>query len=181
MSIYTKAGSEVYEKMNSLITGYYGDLEECQVKIGVLFAHPNGKTPDRPALTRNGHRTFSKVRIIGLQDRVAGMPDAQIILDGPNWMDDYTTDEQRMELLDRELYCLEIKRGKDKAVQTDDASRPKLKLRKYDYMITGHDSILRRHGKDSLAMREIQELSLHSHSLAQLGSGVQPAPEPVEV
>ncbi len=163
MSIYTKAGTAINDMVNTLIDNHYGELAECQIRIGVLFAHP--RAPMKPALTTNGVPVLSTIRKINLKDRVAGLPDAQIILDGPYWNDPNTTNDNQLELLDSQLYRLELKRDKTRAIKTDDAQRPIITLKRYDYFIAGHDSIIRRYGNNSLALRAIADLSLHAHTL----------------
>lgn len=171
MSVYTKAGSDVYELLSSLIVGYHGDLDECEVKVGVMFAHPGAKTPEKPALTENGHPVRAKVTVTNLKDRVSGMPDVRIEVDGPFWADADTTEEIKLELLDSQLQRLEVKRDKESHIVTDDHGRPVLRRKKYDYVVAGFDSIIRRHGRDSLAVRAINDLSLHSSTLIPPGGG----------
>ena len=56
---------------------------------------------------------------------------------------------QQEALLDRELFRLVVKRDKEGNVKTDDAERPVLRLKKFDYMLGWFKEIAVRHGGDS--------------------------------
>ena len=165
MSIFTVADKAVYTRLESMISGYYGELLECSVTIGILFAHPSSKSPDKPAIMVHGIQVYSTIRLINLKDRVAGLPDVQLILDGPYWSDRTTTEANRTEIIDSQLYRLEVKRDKSGGIITDDLGRPVFRLKRPDYALSGYDAIIRRHGAGSLAMQAVDDVSLRLHTL----------------
>jgi Putative phage metallopeptidase len=150
MATYTKADPGVHALVVDLIREHHHDLTEAEVKILVLLAYaPRDKNgePTGPALTRNNWPTAAKVKINNLADRVAGLPDATILLDGDRW--EQWSDERQLATLDAELARLEVRRDESGAVLADDVGRPKLKLSPGDFYVCGHYAIVERYGHDS--------------------------------
>ena len=177
MSIYNQANSEVKEVVNDLVASFYPDLEECQATIGVFMVHPTPSKIDKPALMVGGYPAEAHIRIVPYKDRVAGMADVILYLDGPNW---YNADEtERRSLVDRCLYRLEVQRDKkNNAFKTDDRGRPTLKLKKYDFQVNGFNTIVHRYGRYGVDAKAIEALSLHYNTLLPVDSGSDEETEP---
>ncbi len=131
--------------------GEHAPLLEHGLKIDFLFARAtiDEKTGEKtgPALTCHGVSALGVTRKTTLKERVKGMADAEILLDGDWW--ETAPEEQRRALLDHELFHREIK-TKDGELVTDDLGRPCLKLRKHDYQFGWFRKIAAHHGNASM-------------------------------
>ena len=149
MATYRKADGEVSAIIAELMQDYHSDLVEAGVRVGARFAFAavDCKTgePKGPALKKFGVACAAQVRVVSQKDRVAGLPDCIIDIDGEAWEKDWSADRQRA-VLDHELEHIEIARDQDGAVKLDDCNRPKLKLKPDDYCINGFEVIAKRWG-----------------------------------
>ena len=144
MPYYDTPTPEVAEIISSLIEEYYPDLKEAAATIESLFAYDNkGGFP----VKAGGYPALACIKINNLKNRVKGFADAEIVIDAENF--NAMTPEQRRALLDHELMHLIVVRDKEGAVKTDDASRPKIRLKKHDYQMGWFREIALRHGENS--------------------------------
>jgi hypothetical protein len=142
---YDLAGDNVEAQMKRVMNKYHGDISDLGVTVGCLFAF----NPDGPAVTKTGgYPAAAKVRIVSLKDRVAGMPDAQIVIDQTVW--DKLDTAERDALLDHELQHLTPSLDKDNQPKIDDHGRPKLKMLKHDAEIGIFRCVIERHGNKAL-------------------------------
>lgn len=165
--------------VDDLVTRYHQDLAEHAVTIGCLFAmsprdeegHPTG-----PALKHGGYPALGLMRIVSQRDRVAGLPDAQLIIDGERWPE--LAEPEREALVDHELYHLIVRTEggiRGGVVKTDDCGRPKLKMRLHDVQLGGFTAIIERHKEHAteakvfeVASREWRQLLLWPEELKPL-------------
>lgn len=143
MTIYDKAPDEVFLLVNEVRDQYHPDLVEAGATIDVLFAFNDKGNP----VASGGYPALAVIRIISLKNRVKGMSDAEITIDGDVYKG--MNDLQRRALIDHELHHLMVKRDKENNIQFDDADRPKFKMRKHDYQMGWFRAIAVRHGKNS--------------------------------
>jgi hypothetical protein len=130
-----------------IIKQHYPGLAEAEVTILYLFAHaPKGEDgePLGPALKHHGWPALAIVKVNPLKDRVAGLPDVTIQIDGDKWLD--LPEPEQAALIDHELMHLEVRRGEGNEILSDDIGRPKLKIRPHDFEVCGFDEIVKRHG-----------------------------------
>lgn len=107
------------------------------------------------AITHHGQRALGLARIVNLKDRVKGVADAEILLDGDYWT---TIDEAAQRaLLDHELHHVSLKISKG-IIQHDAAGRPKLKMRKHDVEIGWFKCIAERHGEHSMEQQQAKHI-----------------------
>lgn len=163
MATYRQADAEARGLIADLICQYHGSLAECDVRVGCLLAFApsdpeTGEVKDTPALKKYGLPTLATVRIVSQRDRVAGLPDAQIVVDGELWEREWS-DERKRAVLDRQLQHLEVQMDDDGNVKIDDCSRPKLRIVPPDYLISGFIRIAERHGEASLEVQEARQLA----------------------
>lgn len=153
MPTYERADEDVVELVNELIERYHGDLHREDVRVDVLMAaakrDKNGK-PKGPALKLGGYPCLGTIKITSLQQRVLGMGDAVMTLDGDRWPN--LAQPQREALIDHELTHLALPDG-DEADPTDDYGRPKLKIRIHDHQFGWFNGVVRRHGVQSFEYR----------------------------
>lgn len=136
----------------------HAPLLDANVTIEIIMAH--GARDDDgdlcgDAITHHGRKALGLCKIVKELDRVKGMADAEILLDGDYWP---TIDEDNQRaLLDHELHHISLKL-KDGQHQFDCAGRPKLKLRKHTIEVGWFSVIAERHGAASLERIQAKEI-----------------------
>lgn len=152
MATYRKADPDATDIVVSILGQHYPKLAAAGVRIGVLmaFAPKSDKTgePIGNAVMWAGMKAAAKIRIVSLKDRVAGLPDAQIIVDGDEWPD--WDEKRRTALMHHEVEHLELRLDDEGNVQTDDAFRPKLKLKTHDFYVGGFWNIVEQYETSAL-------------------------------
>lgn len=161
MATYRKADKPVQSMAAELIRDCHPDLAEAGVTVQVLFAaaprNAEGE-PQGPAIkATHGYPAAGKAKINSQKDRVGGLADATILVDGDRW-DEWTEAEQRA-LLDHELQHFELRRDDEGAPLLDDCHRPKLKYRMHDFELGGFAAILRRHGELALEAQAARKIA----------------------
>ncbi len=150
MSIYEKAKPEVLQVVANVMEKYHRSLDEAGVKVNVLMASPNEDKdgmPTGPAITVGGYPAAATIRVLGIKDRVSHGFDAEMVVDADVWGGN--TRKQNVALIDHELTHLELSLDDKGQVKTDDANRPKLRIRKHDRQFGWFDAVANRHGEDS--------------------------------
>lgn len=155
MPTYEPATEEMKQVVADVMTRFHGRLEACGVKISTLVANPredqNGD-PTGEAIKVGGYPALAKIRITSLKDRVHGLGDAELIIDGFHWQT--MGDDEKAALIDHELTHLDVtyvedKKSKAMVVKRDDIDRPKLRMRLHDFQVGWFHEVVRRHGKAS--------------------------------
>lgn len=139
---YTKAPESVGDLLSDVLVRYHGELVEHEVTVGVLVAHSGEDR--KPPVKLHGYPCAATIRVTPYKQRVQGIEDALITLNGALWA--AFTEAERAALLDHELEHLELVRDREGQVKADDQGRPKLKLRLHDWQLGGFESIAKRHG-----------------------------------
>jgi hypothetical protein len=115
-----------------------------------------------------GQRVLGKAKIVSLEDRARGGPDAKVTVD-KSWWDD-RGERERAALLDHELCHFALvpatdkDREKGKATpcgrwKADDLGRPKLKYAHHDAEVGVFFSVIKRHGRDAADARVVAALA----------------------
>lgn len=162
MATYRLADPEVSELIKRLIGKHHRDLAEAGVRVGARLAFAtvdeNTGEPKGPALKHHGYPAGAIVRIVSHRDRVAGMPDAMIDLDGEAWENDWD-DDRKAAVIDHELTHLEVQYDEDGAVKLDDCHRPKLKMRLHDWELGGFAEIAKRYKEAALEVEGARKMA----------------------
>lgn len=156
--IHPRDGHKLYDRLVVVRDRYHQPLKEAGVEIDLLLAHaPRDKNDDATghAVTHGGYPAMATIKVTSLKDRVAGLGDAVMIVDGDAC--DEWTDAEVDALLDHELTHLEITIDDKGAVVRDDAGRPKLKCRKHDWQIGGFAEIAKRHKENAPEVKATKE------------------------
>jgi hypothetical protein len=154
---YQECDSDTIEMAARLILKNHEEIRKADVSITYLFA----ANEEGPALVHAGWPAKAIVKINSLRDRVAGLKDVTICLDGggDGWKE--WTKQHRLAVLDHELHHIEVRKNKVGAFMYDDANRPKIRLRKHDFQFGGFHLMASRHGEHSgevLAVRHVEEV-----------------------
>lgn len=152
---FTLAPMAIHQLCKELIELYHSDLDTASVKVDIVmaFRDPDGEAP---AMEKDGHRVLGQAKTITLKDRVKGMGDCEIILDGDAW--DGLPEKQKAALLDHELEHFEVKRDKEGEFVFDDLTRPVIKLRSHDRQFGWFDTVAMRHRSDSMEIHQLRKL-----------------------
>lgn len=135
---------QIAETITKLIEANHPELVEANATVDSIFAFDDkGGFP----VKTNGYPSAANIKISNLKSRVKGAADAEIILDREAFNAMSATQQEA--LIDRELYKLLVVLDKEGAVKTDDSGRPKLKIKKFDYMLGWFKEIAQRYGQDS--------------------------------
>ena len=161
MATYTQAPPEIRARLMSLAQSYHRELIEAEVTFSVLMAaaqrDEHTGEPKGPALTKaGGWPALAKVRIVSLRDRVAGIADVQILLDGDQWEEH--SPERMDAILDHELEHIEVQRDDEGQIKADDCGRPKLRLKLHDWELGGFDAIVERHQEIAVELEAARRL-----------------------
>jgi len=156
---YEHCPPEVIRLLEDAMTRWHPELVEAVVEIKPLFALAYSRSGEAiPAIKVRGHAAIAKIKITKLEDRVRGMGDATLLIDGAKW--ERMGHNARLAMLDHELEHLDVDPEK-----LDDAGRPKLKMRHHDWELSGFDEVMKRQGENSI---ELQNVALLKERFAQL-------------
>lgn len=167
------APPEVLELVERVKAENHPRLVECGVTILTQMHH------SEKGLTLHGVGAYAVVGLIPEADRLAGMPDARIVIDAGLWGS--LPEARQTAIIDHELFHLHVT-GKtvkhkvpvdlpDDALaldpdgktlyreeeqflpDLDSAGRPKLRMRNHDWDLGGFAEIIRRHGPEAVDRR----------------------------
>ncbi len=156
-AIYSLADTDTEKLCAELIQKYHGDLDTTGATFDIVFALRDPESDsDKPAISVNGKRVYGISKVHNLKERILGLKDAEIVLDGDAWPN--IRIETKRALLDRQLQHFEVKRDKEGEFVLDDLNRPILTLRKPDRTFGWFDAVAARHGKESIEAREMRHL-----------------------
>jgi hypothetical protein len=159
MPTYQKAPAEIRKQVTAVMKAYHGQLRDAEVMVDVLLARPsvdaNGD-PTGPAIRVHGYAAAAFIRVLSYKDRVIRSFDAEMTLDADRW--ETSSDAEQTAIIDHELTHLELVTGDGGTVLRDDAERPKLRCRKHDRHFGWFDLVARRHGEDSLEVKQAREM-----------------------
>jgi len=160
MPSWKRCPKSVDELANAVLFEYpeHKPLIDNHVTFDFLFAFPDYDEHGEPindALVLHGVPASAIARITKLKDRVKGMADAEVAIDGERW--EKMNEAERRAVLDHELFHFEIKPDKEGNVK-DDIGRPRLKMREHDRQFGWFDIIAKRHGQASVECQQAKEL-----------------------
>jgi hypothetical protein len=156
---YDLAPDDITDRIAEVLMQYHGDLAEHGVTIGILVA--TSDDPGEPAVKKDGYPCAATIQITSYKNRCLGIADAVITIDSASW---HTfTEAEKVAALDHELMHLELIFDKNGDLKTDDANRPKLKMRLHDWQLGGFAIIAERHGQASIESQEFRSTYHHYH------------------
>lgn len=161
-SSFAVADVTVTELCDDIIQKFHTDLDSSAVKIDIVlaFRDPEGESP---ALLKEGHRVWGSSKVISLKDRVKGMGDAEITLDGDAWAN--MNEKSKRAILDHYLEHFSVKRDKNGDFLFDDICRPIIKLRTPDKIVRLFHGAALRNGKSSYEASQLRSMFLSGPEL----------------
>lgn len=152
------APRDVEVLLHKVLADYHPDLIEAEVTFSLLFAHAKEDAegnPVGPALKLHGYPALAIIKINSLQHRMEGLPDCTIRIDGDQWSTHL--DEVKRAILDHEATHLALVRDSAGNFETDDANRPKMKMREHDIVVGGFKEVVDRHQKHAVEAQQFLE------------------------
>lgn len=167
---YTTAPDRLQRKINRIVRDIHGRLlppidpsqpngERYELRITTLlaFAPRNkwGEPTGLAAIVVRGRPAYASIRITKLAERVAGLGDAVMTIDGDQIkeMDPATLDA----IIDHELTHLATVDGRE-GPEFDDHGRLKLRIRPHDFEVGWFDEVAERHGVKSIEVQQAGRL-----------------------
>jgi Putative phage metallopeptidase len=170
---YEKCGKDVDQVVKYACQQWHNDLVGAGVTIGCIFARAYDRHGERiPAIKVHGFPALAKISITNLEDRVRGLPDAKLVIDGNEW--DRMNPNARAALVDHELEHLMV------GDETDDFGLPKLKIKQHDWQLAGFYQVAERQRENA---PEVQAIAAFREDCGQLLLGFMngtPSQRPVE-
>ena len=162
----------VKRMLTDIIDQFHPELAEVKATFLLQWAiaAPDKKTGEiPPAIKLHGSPKLATVKVVNLKDRVAGLPDARLLIDKHRW-DEHTTAQQRA-IIDHEASHVICSRDEDGAPKSDDIGRPVLKTRPGDWDFDGFAAVVKRHGEDSIeimSLKTVMERFVQPNFLGEL-------------
>jgi hypothetical protein len=150
MATYEIAGPDVETAAQKILARCHSEIIQAGVTFRYLIAWGEEGSP---AIKQHGWPCLGLCKIIGLKERVAGLPDVCITLDGLFWGDELPAKKEALlahELEHVEVVALPVNaRAGAKWWREDKCGRPKTRIRPHDFQFGGFDVILDRYKKHS--------------------------------
>jgi len=130
----------------------------AEVEISVLAVYATRDKDDEPrgeALSSNKRPVLGKIRITTLEDRNDGTADVRLLLHGDRW--GRLSAPMQRAVIDDCLTRIEVLQ-EDGKPKLDDAGRPKLRKRDWDFVLCGFHEVAERHGKSSVEVHNFRVL-----------------------
>ena len=160
MPAYSQPDSQYITLLDSVKKKYHEPLMTAGVTVSLVVAkgkrNANGELAG-PTLKSHGYPALAMININNQRDRVDGLADATIVIDGDQFFD--LPEEKQIAVLDHELQHLEIVRDEENGIQLDDCNRPKLKMRLHDLFVGGFTAVIARHGENAVEVGQVQEVA----------------------
>lgn len=157
MKTYSAASTDLWDTIQRMRDQFHPDLKGVTVGALLVFDDENGDQ----ILKLHGYYCAAVVSITPLKQRALNVADAIIVVDRSCWLT-YSA-ARRDALIDHELQHL-VQVVKE-ATETDSGGpvydalgRPKLTMRKHDHELGWFDEVARRHGDDSMEVKQAREL-----------------------
>ena len=168
---YTLATPDTVKLCEGVIKKYHPELDTTGAKVDLLmvFRAPDSESP---AMEEQRIRVFSKSSVVKLKDRVKGMGDCEIILDGDAWGE--KSPQEKIAILDHALASFEVKRDKNGDFIWDDLNRPVIKIKPYSHVIRWHAEVASRQRNYSLEAGALRHLFAEQYCFSFVSELMQP-------
>ena len=154
---YTSDAGEVTAYVQHVLDHNLIELKTAGVTVEVLLAASDDEDKS-PPVKKLGVRANADIRVNGLKDRVAGCRDVRLVIDAARF--ENSNPDRKMAIIHGQLCRVEVKKDAYGAIVTDDAARPKLKLKPMDFGGGGMFDTVDRFGADAPEYKVFQALGL---------------------
>lgn len=168
---YERGDEEMRETLQRARDLWHMHIED--VTVGLLCVRSDDPDKEEQVLKHAKYPAAAMVKIISAELRAAGMPDAMIIVDGFCW--DSMTDEERLAVMDHELFHIDWLVDAEGTHKRDRQGRPKLSIRLHDRQYGWFDAIAARLGRASAEVRQARQLADEQGQLYLFGDEARAA------
>lgn len=165
--MFHKADDSVMEIVREMIEEHHPDLASVDIRVGVVMVYPALNKDGEPtghAVSLSGAACAAKIRKVPAKDRVHTPFDVRIEIDADRWSD--LPKASRRALIDHELEHVVVRKDDAGTPITDDDLRPKLRLKPDDWVLTGFQCVVDRHGDSALEAMALHTLwDMHGQGL----------------
>ena len=158
MSTYRIAPPELIAQVQTIMREYEAELDAVGIRVDTLLAFADRNDQGEktgPAIKAKGYPADGCIRSTNLKDRVKGLGDAEMILDGDKWQE--MNSEEQDALIHHELHHLVPARKADGELILDSHNRPKIRMRLHDIELGMFIDVARAHG---MASGEVQAMQM---------------------
>ena len=173
MTTYQKCSDTERKLLHQVINDCYPDIEKARVTFDLIFARAERDKDNLPKgtpLKEHGVACASIIKKTNVINRVCGLRDILLLLDGDAWADFGIAEKNA--LLDHNLYHIMLEKAEDGTFSHDNAGRPLTELRNHDFDVGGFQEVIGRRGRAAL---EAQYLSEAANYHGQLTFKFDPA------
>lgn len=155
--VYEQACEAIHDMAKEILVAHHPELEMAPGEYPTLcIMFVSQKDPDEidAPLKINGDPCAAIISVIPHKQRADERADAEILIDAKVWAK--LAEQQRRALLDHECTHMELKVDQDGILQVDGCGRPKIGMRRHDWVLTGFLSISKRYGGDALEVIDMR-------------------------
>ncbi len=165
MSIeFREADQSVHDLLGAVLAEYFPELDGMEPSLVVDIRMAVDGEGKGKRLKHHGHHVAAMIKVVSQEERSAGGADVRIKIDQASW--DERSHREQTALLWHELNHVIPKQHTETGLLVlDPYGRPKIMLRKDDWMLTGFIEAVRIFGEDSI---ERQSLEAVAAKLSQL-------------
>jgi len=148
---FRAGGSAIDKIVTAVMNTYHTSLAKHKVRFRTLIVRQideEGDPVDVQVLRKGGNLCLATIKVCTPKDRVLMETDLVLTIDGFMW--DHLSEGQRHALMDHELEHILIDTDKDGITKTHPDGAAKLISQPDDWATTGFQSVLERHGTDSI-------------------------------
>lgn len=142
---YDEADAATYDIVDQVMRLYHNEIYSLEVKVAVTMVTKLGPEDEKiPCLKLHGAFAVAVIRLTQASQRVRLKHDIEIMIDSYHW--DTAGNSEKVAIIDHELQHVEVRKGRNLEIKTDDTGKPKLRLKPDDYSLTGFFLNIQRHG-----------------------------------
>ena len=166
MTTYQKCSDTEHKLLHQVIKECYPDIEKARVTFDLIFARAErdkDNLPKGPPLKEHGVACASIIKKTSVIDRVRGLRDILLLIDGDAWVDFGIAEKDA--LFDHNLYHIVLEKAEDGTFSRDNAGRPLTDLRNHDFDIGGFQKVIGRRGRAALEAQYLSEAASYHGQL----------------
>ncbi len=175
---FSAAPDQIVTMIDQLLQKNYAKLVKANLKVGAVVVSTYEDDQLVAGLKAKGMNCAAYITKVSAKNRMYIPFDAQIFIDG-FWLDQHPEDDERLALLDHELYHIKPKE-KDGKIVVDEDGRMKFKMQPDEIYFTGFSAIIRRHGMaagEAQEALEVHRIATENLELHKQGPAVEPDAE----
>ena len=171
MSKYYEQATEIDLKLlEDIISNNeeHNTIKTLNLKYNLLYVYPNTDEDGNiksPAIKNKGVACAAIIKLIKGADKIIKNYDFEIHVDKSVW--DEISLNEKIAILDHELYHIKFRTDKNGNFKFDDYNRPMLQLKEHDLVFWGFSDIAKKHGDSSIEKKTIKNIIKYNSFLLE--------------